>query len=60
MSKAQRHALYKRLRQALRRQADGVEVVQEALRALATTRQNKAITRALGSLGRPMPIACGM
>src|SRR5215471_6597897 len=50
MSKAQRHALYKRLRQALRRQADGVEVVQEALRALATTRQNKAITRALGSL----------
>ena len=50
MSKAQRHALYKRLRQALRRQADGVEVVQEALRALATTRQNKALTRALGSL----------
>jgi len=50
MSKAQRQALYKRLRQALRRQADGVEVVQEALRALATTRQNKAITRALGYL----------
>src|SRR5215471_1386365 len=55
MSKAQRHALYKRLRQALRRQADGVEVVQEALRALATTRQNKAITRALGSLENPCP-----
>ena len=50
MSKAQHQALYKRLRQALRRQADGVEVVQEALRALATPRQNKAITRALGYL----------
>src|SRR3989441_738659 len=50
MPKAQRQALYKRLRHVLRRQADGVEVVQEALRALATTRQNKAITRALGYL----------
>ena len=48
LSKAQRHALYKRLRQALRHQTDGVEVVQEALRALATTRQSTAITRALG------------
>jgi hypothetical protein len=50
MPKTQRQALYKRLRHALRRQADGVEVVQEALRALATIRQNKAITRALGYL----------
>jgi hypothetical protein len=47
LSKAQRQALYKRLRHALRHQADGVEVVMEALRALATTRRNKAITRAL-------------
>src|SRR4029434_2926665 len=37
MPKAQRQALYKRLRHALRHQTDGVEVVQEALRALATT-----------------------
>ena len=50
MPKAQRHALYKRLRHALRHQADGVEVVMEALRALATTRRSKAITRALGSV----------
>jgi len=50
MPKAKRHALYKRLRHALRHQADGVEVVQEALRALATTQQSKAITRALGYL----------
>src|SRR5712691_9651887 len=48
MPKAQRQALYKRLRQALRHQTDGVEVVQEALRALATTHRSKAITRALG------------
>ena len=47
LSKAQRQALYKRLRHALRHQADGVEVVMEALRALATTRRDKAITRAL-------------
>src|SRR5712692_9949707 len=47
MPKAQRQALYKRLRHALRHQTEGVEVVQEALRALATTRRNKAITRAL-------------
>ena len=47
MSKAQRQALYKRLRHALRHQADGVEVVMEALRALATTRRGKTITRAL-------------
>jgi len=50
MPKAQRQALYKRLRHALRHQTDGVEVVQEALRALATTCQSKAITRALGYL----------
>jgi hypothetical protein len=37
-----------RLRHALRHQTDGVEVVQEALRALATARRSKAITRALG------------
>ena len=47
MPKAQRQALYKRLRHALRHQADGVEVVMEALRALATTQRSKAITRAL-------------
>jgi hypothetical protein len=47
MPKAQRHALYKRLRHALRHQTDGVEVVQEALRALATTYRSKAIARAL-------------
>src|SRR5262249_10779132 len=43
MPKAQRHALYKRLRHALRHQTDGVEVVQEALRALATTYRSQAI-----------------
>jgi hypothetical protein len=48
MPKAQHHALYKRLRHALRHQTEGVEVVQEALRALATTHRSKAITRALG------------
>src|SRR2546426_809717 len=48
MPKAQRHALYKRLQHALRHQTDGVEVVQEALRALATTYRSKAIPRALG------------
>ena len=47
MSKAQCRALYKRLRHALRHQTDGVEVVMEALHALATTRRGKAITRAL-------------
>ena len=47
LPKAQRQALYKRLRHALRHQADGVEVVQEALRTLATTQRSKAITRAL-------------
>src|SRR5216684_3105736 len=50
LSKAQCRALYKRLRHALRRQADGVEVVQEALRALATTRRGKTIRRALRSV----------
>src|SRR5436309_5384532 len=47
LSKAQCRALYKRLRHALRHQEDGVEVVLEALHALATTRRGKAITRAL-------------
>jgi hypothetical protein len=47
LSKVQRQALYKRLRHALRHQADGVEVVMEEVRALATTRRDKAITRAL-------------
>ncbi len=47
MPKAQRQALYKRLRHALRHQVDGVEVVTEALHALAPTRRGKAITRAL-------------
>src|SRR5947209_5222997 len=42
--------LYKRLRHALRHQADGVEVGLEALRALATTHRSKAIPRALGSV----------
>jgi len=41
-------ALYKRWRHTLRHQADGVEVVMEELRALATTRRDKAIPRALG------------
>jgi len=50
MPKAQRQALYKRLRHALRHQTDGGEVVQEALRALATTHRSKAISRALGYL----------
>src|SRR3989449_1033993 len=50
LSKAQRQALYKRLRHALRHQADGVEVVMEALRALATTQRGKIITRALRSV----------
>jgi hypothetical protein len=50
MPKTQRQALYKRLRHALRHQTEGVEIVQEALRTLATTRRNKAITRALGSV----------
>ena len=50
LPKAQRQALYKRLRHALRHQTDGVEVVQEALRTLATTYRSKAIPRALGSL----------
>ena len=50
MPKAQRHALYKRLRHALRHQTDGVEVVQEALQGLATIHRSKAITRALGYL----------
>jgi len=50
LPKAQRQALYKRLRHALRHQTDGVEVVQEALRTLATTYRSKAIPRALGYL----------
>jgi len=47
LPQAQRRALYKRLRHALRHQADGVEVVLEALRTLATKQRGKAITRAL-------------
>jgi hypothetical protein len=47
LPKAQRQALYKRLRHALRHQADGVEIVMEALRTLATTQRGKAIPRAL-------------
>ena len=57
MPKAQRHALYKHLRHALRHQIDGVEVLQEALQGLATTHRSKAITRALGyldSIGIPI------
>jgi hypothetical protein len=50
MPKAQRQALYKRLRHALRHQTKGVEVVQEALQALATPYRGKAIKRALGYL----------
>lgn len=50
MPTAQRQALYKRLRHALRHQTDGVEVVQEALRALAPTCRSKAMKRALGYL----------
>jgi hypothetical protein len=50
MPKTQRQALYKGLRHALRHQTDGVEVVQEALRALAATHRSKALTRALGYL----------
>src|SRR5499425_2413871 len=46
--KAQRQALYKRLRHALRHQEDGGEVVLEELRTLATTQRGKAIPRALG------------
>src|SRR5438874_4364672 len=45
--KTQRQALYRGLRHALRYEPEGVEVVQEALHALAPTRRNKAITRAL-------------
>ena len=50
LSKAPCLALSKRLRHALRHQVDGVEVVMEALHALATTRRGKAITRALRSV----------
>jgi hypothetical protein len=46
MPKIQRQALYKGLRHALRYEPEGVEVVQEALRALAATHRSKAITRA--------------
>jgi len=53
MPKAQRQALYKRLRHVLRHQADGVEVVMEELRTLATRQRGKAITRALRYYGGP-------
>jgi hypothetical protein len=46
MPKAQRQALYKRWRHALRHQTKGVEMVQAALHVLATTCRSKAITRA--------------
>ena len=62
MPKAQRQALYKRLRHALRHKADGVEVVMEELRTLATTRRDKAITRALRYVtleARKLPIGSG-
>ena len=48
MPKAQRRALYERLRHALRHEANGIEVVMDALRALATTRRGKVLKRALG------------
>jgi len=48
MPKTQRQGLYKRLRHALRHQTDGVEVIQAALRTLATTHRSNAIPRALG------------
>ena len=62
LPKAQRQALYKRLRHALRPQADGVEVVLEALRALATTHRSKAIPRAgLGHMTVALPqVSCCM
>jgi hypothetical protein len=50
MPKAQRQALYKRLRHALRHQTNGVEVVQEAVRALVPTCRSKAMKRALDYL----------
>jgi hypothetical protein len=50
LPRTQRHALYKRLRHALRHQTEGVEVVQEALRTLATPCPSKAIKRALDYL----------
>jgi hypothetical protein len=50
LPRIQRQALYKRLRHSLRHQTEGVEVVQEALRALATPYQSKAIKRALDYL----------
>ena len=53
MPKAQRQALYKRLRHALRHQTDGVEVVQEALRALATTTSEQGHPACLGLSGDP-------
>src|SRR2546426_12060249 len=55
LSKAQCRALYKRLRHALRHQTDGVEVVMEALRALATTRRGEGRTPALRYLEAPPP-----
>jgi hypothetical protein len=48
MPQAQRQALYKRLRHALRHAANGIEVVRDALRTLATTRRGKVLKRALG------------
>ena len=53
LPQAHRRALSKRLRHALRHQADGVEVVMEAWRPLATRPRGKASTRALRSLEAP-------
>ena len=60
LSRAQCRA-YSRLRHALRHQTAGVEVVMEALHALATTRRGKAITRALryGGGTRASHALCG-
>ena len=48
LPKAQRPALYTRLRHARRHQEDGGAVVLEALRTVATTQRGKASLRALG------------
>jgi hypothetical protein len=50
LSKAQLHTLNKRLRHVLRHQAEGGDVVLEALRTWATTQRSKAIPRALRSV----------
>ena len=52
LSKAKRQALYERLRHELRHKTDGVEVMLDELRALATTRRGKVLKRALGYFER--------